>query len=452
MWLPLLLIPFVAREWVWLILIFVTLESTIGAFQGPIYNSIIGDIVAEDKRGEFFGRRNRIVNLLNFIATLVAGFVLSLFTHLDQPGKTYYVFYGFAILFFIAFISRAISAYYKSKIYDPPFKPSENTASFVTFLKHMSHDNYGIFVIYAFLFQFATSISAPFFALYLLKDMQLGYTYFTLIMGASIAASFISMAFWGKIIDKHGSKLVLTIAGFLIPLSPLLLILAIYIRNPLTVFIFLFIEEMFSGIVWAGFNLSTSSFLFDATSKEERVKYISYYNFLIGIAIFLGALLGGVLIDILPIWIVSAIPSLFLTSGLLRMLSTVVMIKKVREARMVEIHVPGRSFLHRVISVLPHVGPRIEIVGVEHKKEIKAWDTKPPAEKRKSIDPVKKDERKLYENKSFEYYKENALKTMTAKEKQPPPKDDSYTIEKKIEQEKKKITELTEELKKKNTK
>ncbi len=452
-WLPLLIIPFVAPTWIWLILILVTLESTFGTFQGPIYNSILGDIIDEDKRGEFFGKRNRVVNLINFIATLIAGFILSFFTHLDTVGKHYYIFFGFAILFVIAFITRTIAAYYKSKIYDPPYTPPAHDTSFVAFMKNMTHDNYGIFVIYVFLLQFAVSISAPFFALYLLKDMNMGYRYFTAIMGISIAASFLTMGFWGRMIDKHGSKRVLTISGFLVPLPPLLMILAIYIKTPFMIFLYLFIEEAFSGVIWAGFNLSTSSFLFDATSKEERVKHIAYYNFLVGIAVFLGALLGGELIKVYPIWIISTIPFLFLTSGVLRFVATTVMIKKVREARMVEIHVPGQSFFHRVIAVPPHLGSRIEIIGTTRQNMPQKRNLpSPEIPKRKPIDPVRKDERRLYEKKSLDYYKENALRTMTQKNKSPILKDDSDLIEKNIEKDKKKISEIAEELKKQRSK
>jgi MFS family permease len=226
----------------------------------------------------------------------------------------------------------------------------------------MTHDNYGIFVLYVFMFKLVANISAPFFALYLLRDMQLNYIHYTIIIGVAIIASFITMGFWGKIIDKRGSKFVLRISGFLIPFSPLLLILGIYIPDPNIRFIYILIEEMFSGAVWAAFNLSTSSFLFDATEKQERVKYIAYYNFLTGIAIFLGATLGGVLIHVYPVWIISAIPFVFLTTGILRFLVSIVFSKKVQEARMVEIDFPGRGFFHHVITVNPHSHAHVEVM------------------------------------------------------------------------------------------
>lgn len=449
MWLPLLFIPFIAKDHVWLVLLFVTLEATIGTFQGPIYNSVLGDLIKEDKRGEFFGRRNRIVNLVNFISTFVAGFIINAFQKLDN-GEGFYLFFGFGILFIVAFAARLTAAYYKRRFYDAPFTPSKNKTSFIGFIRNMTHNNYGIFVTYVFLFKFAASISMPFFALYLLKDLHLGYVYFTIITGISIAASLLAMTLWGRMIDKHGSKRALTISGFLVPFMPILMIPAIFIKDPLHIFLYLLVEEIISGISWAGFNLSTSSFIFDATSKDERIKYISYYNFLIGIGIFLGAIVGGLLINVFPIWIVSSLPYVFLTSGILRFLATALLIRKVREARMVEIDFPGRGFFHTAISINPRYGSNIEIIAAYDKPKHKAFHNI-LSPKRTPVDPVKKEERKLYENKSLEYYRQNSLKTMQ-KQSEETKKDDSDKIEKDIEEHKRDIAKITEDIKKKNLK
>ncbi|MGV8141816.1 MAG: MFS transporter [Candidatus Woesearchaeota archaeon] len=457
MWLPLIFIPLIAKDnthlMFLLLLIFVTLETTIGTFQGPIYNSILGDIIDEDKRGEFFGKRNRIVNLMGFISTFIAGVILGFFRKMDN-GNANYIFFGFGILFGLAFISRVISSYYKSKIYDPPYEPSKTNIKFTNFLKNMTNNNYGIFVLYVFMFKLVANISAPFFALYLLRDMQMSYLYYTLIIGSSILASFLTMGIWGRIIDRHGSKMVLKLSGFLIPFSPLLMILTIYIPNPHAKFIYLICEEAFSGAVWAAFNLSTSSFLFDATEKEQRIKYIAYYNFLTGIAIFVGATLGGVLIHTYPIWIISSIPYIFLTTGILRFLVTTIFIRKVQEARMIEIDFPGRGFFHNVVTVNPHTHRHVEVMhayldpkhAIFH--NIFRWG--------KSQDPpknmTKPEEKKFYEKRSLEYYKENALKTMNQKERQYTQKDDSSKIEKDLEKDNMKISELAENIKKENMK
>jgi MFS family permease len=457
MWLPLLFIPLIAGNDKYLgfllLLVFVTLEATIGTFQGSVYNSILGDIIDEDKRGEFFGKRNRIVNLMGFISTIVAGLILSFFRRMDN-GTAHYIFFGFGILFFLAFASRMTSSFFKRKIYDPPFERPKTEIKFTYFLRNMTSNNYGIFVLYVFMFKLVANISAPFFALYLLRDMEMPYLYYTLIIGASIMASFLTMGIWGKIIDRRGSKFLLKISGFLIPFSPLLMILAIYIPNPHTKFIYLLCEEIFSGAVWAAFNLSTSSFLFDATAKEERIKYIAYYNFLTGVAIFLGATLGGFLIHEYPMWIVSAIPYVLLTTGTLRLLVTSIFIKKVQEARMIEIDFPGRGFFHNVVTVNPHSYRHVEVMDAyidpRHAVFHNIFSSSKPKDVPKKM--TKTEEKAFYEHKSFEYYKENALKTMNQKERQYTPKDDSSKIEKDLEKDKAKITELTESIKKEQVK
>jgi len=444
MWLPLIFIPFFAKDALWLIVLFAVLELTFGTFQGPIYNSVLGDLIDEDKRGEFFGKRNMVVSMMNFVAIIIAGLILNFFKGISSNAS--YIFIGFGIIFFFAFVMRSISAYYKSKIYDPLFEPAAKNIRFFHFLSNMTHDNYGIFVLYVFLFKLAASISVPFFALYLLRDIGVSYVHFTFIMGVSIVASFLSMHMWGSIIDRSGSKSVLTITGFLVPLAPLLMIFAVYIKNPVLVFIFLMAEEAFSGWVWAGFNLSTSSFLYDATSKDDRIKYVAYYNFLVGVAVFLGAFLGSVIIDKFPVWIVSSIPFVLLISGLLRMLSTIVMIKKVREARMIEIDMSGRGFFHRIISIHPHYGANIEIMGTYNLHEKKSVHKPSDKKPRKTVDPVKNEERDLYYKKSLDYYRENALNTLSQKSRQQTPEDDSGKIARQIEKDKENIERMAEDI------
>jgi hypothetical protein len=258
----------------------------------------------------------------------------------------------------------------------------------------------------------------------------------------------------------------LTLSGFLVPFSPFLLVLALFIKNPTTLFIYILCEEAFSGIVWAGFNLSTSSFLFDATSKDERVKYISYYNLLIGIAVFLGAMLGSTLLKIYPsitmaaTLVVTAIPIIYITTGLLRLTVTLLFMKKVHEARMVEVDFSGRGFFHRVVSINPRSHNQVMIMSAYENPADASFHNIIPAKKtsenpkknlagkEKKRENAKLSEKEIYEKKSVEYYRQNAMKTMNQKDKQVTPKDDSDNIEKNIEKDRKKIQDMVEGMKK----
>ena len=113
-----------------LVIITYSLLVVSGAMTDPAWNSWMKDIIPE-KYGRYFGIRNRICGSVSLLAMLAAGFILDYF-------KKTNIFMGFAIIFFIAFISRTISARFFLKKYEPEFKPEkEYHFSFMQFIKKM---------------------------------------------------------------------------------------------------------------------------------------------------------------------------------------------------------------------------------------------------------------------------------------------------------------------------
>lgn len=354
-WLPILLIPYFLWKSVYVLIVLVTLHATCNLFQAPIWNSTMGDLVPEHKRGEFFGQRNKIVGIASFYATLIAGIILSVF----QAN----IFFGFSMLFGAAFVSRLAAAGFKSVQYNPPLDiEKEEPLTLFQFILNMEKTNYGMFVLFMMCFKFFVSMATPFFAVYLLKDIQFDYLHYTLIESAALIANFISMDIWGGSIDKRGTKLVLMVASLLIPLVPFLWIIS-------TNFYYLLAIEIFSGIVWAGFNLSASNFIFDCVKPENRVKCISYYNFLTGAAVFLGITVGGFLVDLLPrLMFVSSIPLVFIISGIGRLGMALLFIPKLKEVRLIEVDF-GHTFFKRFITIKPSEGMIYEVIG-KYKKQL----------------------------------------------------------------------------------
>jgi len=354
LWIPLLLIPYATPKQKFLLIVYVTLQNIIAQLMNPVWNSLMGDIVPMYERGRFFGLRNRVVGATSFIAALAAGFILNYFSPKNP-------FLGFTILFVIAFIARFISAAFRSMMYNPP--PDLVHAekfSLLDFVKRMEKTNYGHFVIYIVLFKFAVNIASPFFAVYMLIDLGFTYLQFTAIIASELIASFVAFGIWGRLIDEKGTKFVLYVTGMMTPIVPLLWLFS---RN----FYYLTIIEIFSGIAWAGFNLSSSNFIFDAVKPENRVRCIAYYKFFEGIAVFVGALLGGFLINKIPAWIfISSIPFVFLISGILRLLVSLLLLPTLKEARLIEFGI-GHSFFHKHLTIKPSEGIVYEVIGKYHK-------------------------------------------------------------------------------------
>lgn len=350
LWIPLLLIPYATPSQKYLIVVYVAVQTLASQLANPVWNSLMGDIVPKYERGRFFGLRNKVIEAVSFFAALSAGFILEYFS----PVKP---FLGFTILFSLAFIARLFSAAFRSMMHNPSpdMAPSEKFSLF-DFVKRMDKTNYGHFVIYIVMFKFAVYIAAPFFAVYMLKDLKLSYLQFTILAAAELIGSFSTLGIWGRIIDKRGTKFALYIAGILTPIVP---ILWLFSRN----FYYLFVIQIISGLSWAGFDLSSSNFIFDAVRPENRVRGIAYYKFFEGIAVFAGALFGGFLVNKLPSWIfISSIPLVFLISGILRLVISLTQLPRLKEARLIELDV-GHTFFKRFLTIRPSEGFVYEVIG-----------------------------------------------------------------------------------------
>ena len=302
------------------------------SFVGPAWTSWMKDLVPRE-RGHYFGRRNEIIGFVAIVSMLIAGFILDYF-------KKTNLFYGFIVLFFVAFLFRSISAFLFLKQYEPKFKPDKKYYfSFKQFIGKMFHNNFGKFVVFLALVNFATTIAAPFFAVYILKNLGFSYITFFIINISSLSFSLIMMPYWGRKIDKYGSVKIMKLTGFFTPFIPLLWFFSPLFSNLPVIFLisYLFLVEIFSGIFWAGFNLAGGNFIYDAVTKEKISLCIAYSNILSGVGVFLGSILGGSISSLKFNFLnINSILFVFLISSVVRMLVYISMIHKIHEVRKVK--------------------------------------------------------------------------------------------------------------------
>ncbi len=343
MWIPLFILPYLFRETtlsIPLLALFVTLFAIFGSMITPAWWSLIGDLVPEDVRGRYFGTRNKISGIFGITAVFVAGYVLDIFSKTN-------VFVGFAILFAAALAARVVSFTFIKQIKETPYVVKEEEKfSFSAFIKKLKYTNFGKYTIFFSLMMLAVNFAGPFFSVYMLKELQFSYSLFTAMIMAQSIVYFLSMPYWGRNADRYGDKHVMMIAGFLIPFVP---ILWIFSPNPY----YLFVVQIFSGFVWAGFDLSAANFIFDTVSPPKRARVVAYYNSVLGIAVFLGATLGGLSATYLtPLLLLGSIKTIFLISGVLRLVIAIIFLPKLQEAR-AKIIVPENKLFAKLVFVGP---------------------------------------------------------------------------------------------------
>jgi MFS family permease len=330
-WLLIIATPFLFDQGgVWWLLLGATCYQLLGNFAAPPWNSLMGDLVHPNQRGRYFGRRNRAMSVAAFAALCLGGLVL----HRAEQRSSVVV--GFVLVFVIALAARLASAYFLSRMVEPPYAATdEDRFSLWQFLRDGRRTNFGRFVGYVGSMHFAVQVSGPMIAPYLLRDLRFTYLEFMLSTAATVMAQFLTLPWWGRCCDRFGNRRVLMLTGLLLPVIPVFWLFTTSVPGIMAV-------QMFAGASWAGFALAMGNFIFDNVKPAKRPQCVAVYSAANAGGIFLGASLGGVLVLWLPsamsvgsvqITLISNLQLLFLFSAILRLAVSLKFLPMIRETR-----------------------------------------------------------------------------------------------------------------------
>lgn len=323
-------------------IILVTLFTSVGSFLMPVWGSLMSDLVAENKRGEYFGWRNKILGVLIVVFSFVAGNILHIFESKN-------IFYGFAFIFGAACICRFVSWYFLTRMYEPPLiAKKEDYFNFFMFIRRRRESNFAQFVLFVAAFNFTVYLASPFFAVFMLRELQFSYFLYTAVTVTATGMIYLMMGRWGRHADRVGN---LRVLRFTAPFIAVLPLLWVFNQNPG----YLFVVQCVSGFAWAGFNLCASNFIYDVAKPEKRTRCIAYFNVVNGAAICLGAFIGGILVDKVIPFLGLNILSLFVLSSILRLWVAVRGPISLKEVRPVE-KVSSEQLFFSMVKIKPILG------------------------------------------------------------------------------------------------
>jgi MFS family permease len=93
--------------------------------------------------------------------------------------------------------------------------------------------------------------------------------------------------------------------------------------------------QILSGFTWSGFTLAVSIFLYDAAPAENRIRYIALNNALAFAGISIGSLVGGIIAPVVPAIMKNSLLTVFLISGLVRLVLVIIFIPRITEVKYV---------------------------------------------------------------------------------------------------------------------
>ncbi|MEW5993308.1 MAG: MFS transporter [Candidatus Zixiibacteriota bacterium] len=292
LWLVLIPLVLLSGAWRLRVLIGTVLASgLLTMVSSPAWLSWIADIVPGSLRGRFFSRRNAAV-----AATTVAGTMLGSLI-LDWSRGRGAEAYGFAAIVLLAIAGAFLAWRVMSQI------PNAGSVTSITdrprpdlFAPVRDRDFRRVLIVFA-VWNIAIGSSAAFFAPHMLLNLKMSFFEVGLYTCATALVAIVSSRFWGGFIDRFGSKPVLNLCAFGTGLIPL-----IWLVPKETSLWILIPEAIYSGLLWAGFNLAALTLPLDRSPKANRTVYLSVFATVTGLAFFAASIAAGLVAEFLSDW------------------------------------------------------------------------------------------------------------------------------------------------------
>ena len=272
------------------ILIWSCIYWTIGTIIQPVWTAWMGYFVPRRIRARYFGKRNRIIGFISFLATLIAGYILDIFSE--------NLIFGFAIIFIAAFIGRALSAFYLNKKFNFEEKETQNIIEYISSFKNLIKNKNKSFyyIVFNSYISFSIMFFGPLFSIYMLRTMELGVLVYTINMTLWQISNFSCSSYFGKLCEKIGDYKVLKISTYMIVFLPILWILLYYLDNQIQI-LATFLVSILAGVCFSAFTLSSFNLLYKISKKEDVIHFSALGTFIKGAAILMGGILAGLIVE-----------------------------------------------------------------------------------------------------------------------------------------------------------
>ncbi len=309
-WIGIIAAPFLFTKPIIPIIVFYLVCRLGETITDPSWTSMMADIVPAKHLGDFTSKRYRLIAIFGMVAMVLGGLWLKQFPK-ESPV-------GFAIMFAFGLILGLIATLILARVKEPQYRDHDHHAikEFFTLEGPIRK-----FVFFGIAFNFAYMLASPFFAVYMLKNLELSYAFYGIAIAVTPITQAITSRYFGKLTDKYGDKPIAILGHIGTAFVPLLY-LAVTKQN-----LWLLIPvQIFSGTVWAAADIARLNLLLAIADSRKRAMQIAEYNLYVSIPLIVAPIIGGWMTEHVQ-WILAGIPLIFVISGILRFLSTLLLLK-----------------------------------------------------------------------------------------------------------------------------
>jgi len=316
---------------VWVLVVVIGISSLLGSLSGVGWLAWMSDLVPENIRGTYFGKRNMIASIFGMIAILAGGkFITFWETKYSEVNP-----YGFISLFIIGLAAGAIGALFLSRIPEAEMESKAKEAEFELsgFFKPLKDKNFLALILFVSAWIFAIQLAGPFYGVYMINTLKIDFTNISIFGAIATFATLFMMKTWGPISDKLGNKPIIIVSGLVLVVVPFIWVLAL----PGKYYIPVLLAHILSGGFTAGAGLSQFNILLKLSPKKGRSVYLASFAAITGFVGAIAPIAGSSLANIFEevtfkvmVYDISNLHIIFLVSAVLQLL-TLFFILKVSE-------------------------------------------------------------------------------------------------------------------------
>ncbi len=305
-WLVVAIIPWVfpSQQWVDVLLICLFLYFGLGTISACGFNPWIRDFVPQQILGRYFGKRMAIGTAVASVLALLAGMGLEL-------GKRYLPseFVPYSVLFLVGGIIGLSGVYFLSKVPEPKAASQRGSGLIHAVGQPFRDLNFRRLLIFLGILFVAINLSGPFYAVYMIKSLDLSMS---LVIGLAVLSqtmSVVTFRIWGSASDKYSNKSVLLVSGYMYIIAALLWPFLLISKSYLFMIPMLITVHMLTGISAAGLNLCTANIALKAAPQGKATAFLAMNTVVHGATAATAPIIGGIIADALTSGQLSEIPS-----------------------------------------------------------------------------------------------------------------------------------------------
>jgi MFS family permease len=249
---------------------------------------MVGDLVPPRLRAQYFGNRNLMIMLAALVVAPLAGWLIKVGNGwLGQPHL------GYQAVFTLAFVTGVAGTVCFVRIPEPHrsmrLRPTAVAAPGLWAAVLGNRAFVGL-VVSGFVWNLALQVAAPFFNVYLVRQLGASVGTVGLLAGVNTLFGLLGSGLFGRAMDRLGALRTQALCGLLIPIIPTAWI---WVTAPWQVGVL----EAYAGLVWAGYNLANFALLLELTPATHRPQAVALYQTVVFASAVVGPLLGGWLAD-----------------------------------------------------------------------------------------------------------------------------------------------------------